>query len=96
MDFIVKISAFCIIEVKKYKGGRTVDELLQDMGEGLKRCGIRVCEDFCQPERHGKGTAESGAENSFSDGFVKELEGMGISREDLEGMRVRIGRSGNN
>ena len=34
VDFIVKISAFCIIEVKKYKGGRTVDELLQDMAEG--------------------------------------------------------------
>ena len=32
--------------------------------------------------------------NSFSDDFVKNLESMGISRDDIEGMRVRIGSSG--
>ncbi len=42
-------------EEKKYKGG----------GEGLKRCGTGVCEDFCEPERYGKGTAESGAEKQL-------------------------------
>ncbi len=32
--------------------------------------------------------------NGFSDAFVKELEGMGISREDIEGMQIRIGSNG--
>ena len=27
--------------------------------------------------------------NSFSNDFVKDLEGMGISHDDIEGMRVR-------
>lgn len=32
--------------------------------------------------------------NIISEEFVKELEGMGISREDIEGIRVRIGSNG--
>lgn len=41
-------------------------------------------------------TAQQKAElkNSFSDEFVKELEAMGISREEIEGMWVRIRSNG--
>jgi len=39
-----------------------------------ERCGTGVCEDFCQPERHGKGAAESGTEKQF---FRRFREGTG-------------------
>ena len=37
---------------------------------------------------------EAELKNGFSDDFVKNLEVMGISRDDIEGMRVRIESNG--
>ena len=83
-------------EEKKYKGGRTVDELLQDMAEGkdLNDAELEYVKIFANLKDMEKAQQKAELKNSFSDEFVKELEGMGISREDLEGMRVRIGSGG--
>ena len=83
-------------EEKKYKGGRTVDELLQDMAEGkdLSDAELEYVKIFANLKDMEKAQNKAELENSFSDDFVKDLEGMGISRDDIEGMRVRIGSSG--
>lgn len=73
-----------------------MDELLQDMAEGKKlseaeREYVKIFANLKDVER-----AQQKAElkNDYSDDFVKELEGMGISREDIEGMQIRIGGDG--
>ena len=83
-------------EEKKYKGGRTVDELLQDMaeGKGLNDAELEYVKIFANLKDMEKAQQKAELKNSFSDDFVKDLEGMGISRDDIEGMRVRIGSSG--
>lgn len=83
-------------EEKKYKGGRTVDELLQDMAEGkdLSDAELEYVKIFANLKDMEKAQNKAELKNSFSDDFVKELEGMGVSRDDLEGMRVRIGSNG--
>ena len=83
-------------EEKKYKGGRTVDELLQDMaeGKGLNDAELEYVKIFANLKDMEKAQNKAELKNSFSDDFVKDLEGMGISRDDIEGMRVRIGSSG--
>ena len=83
-------------EEKKYKGGRTVDELLQDMaeGKGLNDAELEYVKIFANLKDMEKAQNKAELKNSFSDDFVKDLEGMGISRDDIEGIRVRIGSSG--
>ncbi len=83
-------------EEKKYKGGRTVEELLQDMAEGKNLSGaeLEYVKIFANLKDMEKARQKAELKNSFSDDFVKELEGMGVSRDDLEGMRVRIGSNG--
>ena len=83
-------------EEKKYKGGRTVDELLQDMAEGkdLNDAELEYVKIFANLKDMEKAKNKAELKNSSSDDFVKDLEGMGISRDDIEGMRVRIGSSG--
>ncbi|MDE7333597.1 MAG: hypothetical protein K2O16_15525 [Lachnospiraceae bacterium] len=82
-------------EEKKYKGGRTVDELLQDMAEGkdLSDAELEYVKIFANLKDMEKAQQKAELKNSFSDDFIKELEGMGISRDDIEGMVVRIGSS---
>ena len=83
-------------EEKKYKGGRTVDELLQDMAEGknLNDAELEYVKIFANLKDFEKAQQKAELKNSFSDDFVKELEGMGISRHEIEGMCVRIGGGG--
>ena len=83
-------------EEKKYKGGRTVDELLQDMAEGknLNDAELEYVKIFANLKDIQKAQQKAELKNSFSEDFVKELEGRGISRNDIEGMRVRIGSNG--
>ena len=83
-------------EEKKYKGGRTVDELLQDMAEGkdLSDAEMEYVKIFANLKDIEKAQQKEELKNSFSEDFVKELESMGISRDDIEGMRVRIGSNG--
>lgn len=83
-------------EEKKYKGGRTVDELLQDMAEGknLNDAELEYVKIFANLKDIEKAQKEAELKDSFSEDFVKELEGMGLSRDDIEGMRVRIGGGG--
>ena len=83
-------------EEKKYKGGRTVDELLQDMAEGkeLNAAELEYVKIFAGLQDIEKAQQKAELKNSFSEDFLKELEGMGISRDAIEGMRVRIGSNG--
>ena len=83
-------------EEKKYKGGRTVDELLQDMAEGkdLSDAELEYVKIFANLKDFEKAQQKAELKNSFSEDFVKELEEMGISRDEIEGMRVRIGSNG--
>ncbi|MDE5698058.1 MAG: hypothetical protein K2I96_11715 [Lachnospiraceae bacterium] len=83
-------------EDKKYTGGRTVDELLGDMAEGkdLSDAEREYVKIFANLRDMEKAKQKAELKNSFSEKFVGELEGMGISRDDIEGMRVRIGSSG--
>lgn len=83
-------------EEKKYKGDRTVDELLQDMAEGkeLNAAELEYVKIFANLKDMEKAQQKAELKNSFSEDFVKELEGMGISRDAIEGMRVRIGSNG--
>ncbi len=84
-------------EEKKYKGGRTVDELLQDMAEGknLSDAELEYVRIFANLKDMEKAQQKAELQNSFSEEFVRELEDMGLSHNDVEGMRVRIGSSGN-
>lgn len=83
-------------EEKKYKGERTVDELLQDMAKGknLSDAELEYVKIFANLKDVEKAQQKAEMKNSFSEYFVKELEGRGISRDDIEGMRVRIGSNG--
>ncbi len=83
-------------EEKKYKGGRTVDEMLQDMAEGkdLSDAEQEYVKIFANLKDVEKAQQKAKLKNSFSEDFVKELEGRGISRDDIEGMRVKIGSNG--
>ena len=83
-------------EEKKYKGDRTVEELLQDMAEGkdLSDAELEYVKIFANLKDFEKAQQKAELKDSFSEDFVKELEGMGISRDEIEGMRVRIGSNG--
>ncbi len=83
-------------EEKKYKGGRTVDELLQNLAEGkdLSEAERQYVKIFANLKDMEKAQQKAELKNDFSDEFYKDLESRGISREDIEGMRVRIGSSG--
>ena len=83
-------------EEKKYKGERTVEELLQDLAEGkeLSEAEREYVKIFADLKGAEKAQQKAELKNSFSDEFAKELESMGISREDIEGMQIRIGSNG--
>lgn len=83
-------------EEKKYKGDRTVDELLQDMAEGKNLSGAEMeyVKIFAGLRDIEKAQQKAELKNSFSEDFMKELEGMGISHDAIEGIRVRIGSNG--
>lgn len=83
-------------EEKQYKGSRSAEELLQDMAEGksLSEAELAYVKIFGNLKDVEKAQQKAELKNSFSDEFVKELESMGISRDDIEGMRVRIGSDG--
>ena len=83
-------------EEKKYKGERTLEELLQDLAEGkdLSEAEQEYVKIFANLKDAEKAQQKAELKDSFSDEFVKELETMGISREDIEGMQVRIGSNG--
>ncbi len=73
-----------------------MEELLQDLAEGkdLSEAEREYVKIFANLKDAEKAQQKAELKNSFSDEFVKELEGMGISREDIEGMQVRIGSNG--
>ncbi|MCI8785615.1 MAG: hypothetical protein HFI84_03020 [Eubacterium sp.] len=83
-------------EEKKYKGGRTVDELLQDIAEGkeLSDAEQEYVKIFANLKDMERARQKAELKNDFSENFVKELEGRGISCNDIEGMRIRIGSNG--
>lgn len=83
-------------EGKKYQGGRTVDELLQDMAEGkeLSEAEREYVKIFANLKDAEKAQQKAELKNDLTEDFVKDLEDRGVSREDIEGMRVRIRSNG--
>ncbi|MCM1047651.1 MAG: hypothetical protein NC433_04415 [Clostridiales bacterium] len=83
-------------EEKQYRGGRTVDELLSDMTEGkdLSSAELEYVKIFANLQDIEKAQQKAELKNVFSENFVKELESRGISHNDIEGMRVKIGSNG--
>ncbi|MDE7210738.1 MAG: hypothetical protein K2O03_04745, partial [Lachnospiraceae bacterium] len=83
-------------EEKQYRGSRTVDELLSDMAKGkdLTDAELEYVKIFANLKDIEKAQQKAELKNSFSEEFAKELEGMGISRDDIEGMRIRIDGNG--
>ncbi|MDE7130292.1 MAG: hypothetical protein K2O65_00635 [Lachnospiraceae bacterium] len=83
-------------EEKKYKGDRTVDELLQDMAEGkeLSEAEREYVKIFANLKDAEKAQQKAELKNDLTEDFVKDLEDRGVSREDIEGMRVRIRSNG--
>lgn len=84
-------------EEKQYKGGRTVDELLQDMAEGktLDDAETEYVKIFANMKDFEKAQQKAELKNDFSEDFVKDLESKGISRDELEGMQIKIESNGN-
>ena len=84
-------------EEKQYKGGRTVDELLQDMAEGktLDDAETEYVKIFANLKDFKKAQQKAELKNDFSEDFVKDLESKGISRDELEGMQIKIESSVN-
>ena len=73
-----------------------MDELLQDMAEGkdLSDAELEYVKIFANLKDIEKAHQKAELKDSFSEDFVKDLEGMGISSDDIEGMRVRIESNG--
>ena len=73
-----------------------MDELLQDMAEGkdLSDAEREYVKIFANLKDMEKVRQKAELKNGFSDDFAKELESMGISRNDIEGMCVKIGSNG--
>ena len=73
-----------------------MDELLQDMAAGkeLSDAEWEYVKIFANLKDMEKSQQKAELKNNFSENFVKELESMGISGDNLEGMHVRIGSNG--
>lgn len=63
-------------EEKQYKGGRTVDELLQDMAEGktLDDAETEYVKIFANLKDFEKAQQKAELKNDFSEDFVKDLK----------------------
>ena len=83
-------------EGKKYQGGRTVGELLQDLAEGkeLSEAEREYVKIFANLKDAEKAQQKAELKNDLTEDFMKDLEDRGVSREDIEGMRVRIRSNG--
>ncbi len=81
---------------KQYRGSQSVDDLLSDMAKGkdLTDAELEYVKIFANLKDIEKAQQKAELKNSFSEEFAKELEGMGISRDDIEGMRIRIDGNG--
>lgn len=81
---------------KQYRGNRTAEELLQDMAEGkaLNDAELEYVKIFANLKDFEKAQQKAELKNEFSEEFVKELESRGISKNDVEGMSVKIGSDG--
>lgn len=81
---------------KQYQGGRTVDELLEDMANGrtLSEAELEYVKIYANLQDFEKARQKAELRNDCSQEFVKELEKQGISKEVLEGMRVEISGDG--
>ena len=84
-------------EEKQCKGGRTVDELLQDMAEGktLDDAETEYVKIFANLKDFEKAQQKAELKHDFSEDFVKDLESKGISRDELDGMQIKIESNGN-
>ena len=83
-------------EEKQYKGGRTADELLQDMADGkvLSEAELEYVRIFANLADFEKAQQKAGLKNDLSNEFTGELEKRGIPAEDIEGMSVKITSDG--
>ncbi len=81
---------------QQYKGGKTAEELLRDLADGreLNEAEQEYLKIFANLSDFEKAKQKAGLKNNFSQEFVRELERQGISKDDIEGMNVRISGSG--
>lgn len=81
---------------QQYKGGKTAEELLQDLADGrdLNEAEREYIKIFANLSDFEKAKQKAGLKSDFSREFVQELERQGISKDDIEGMNVRISGSG--
>ena len=81
---------------KQYRGNRTAEELLQDMAEGkaLSEAELEYVKIFANLADFEKARQKAELKKDFSKEFLKEMEGLGISEKEVEGMSVKIGSDG--
>lgn len=81
---------------QQYKGGKTAEELLQELADGrdLNEAEREYIKIFANLSDFEKAKQKAALKNDFSQEFVQELERQGISKDDIEGMNVRISGSG--
>lgn len=81
---------------KKYKGERTVEEILEDMADGrsLSDEELEYVRIFAGLKDFEKARQRGELKNSFSKEFAEELESVGISADDIDGMTVKIESDG--
>lgn len=80
---------------KQYKGNASVEELLQDMADGkeLSEAEQEYIKIFANLKDYEK--AKQKAElRDFSENFSKELENQGITKNELEGLQIKIESNG--
>lgn len=83
-------------EEKQYKGDCSVGELLQDMAEGksLSEAELEYVKIFASLKNFENAQQKAQLKGEFSEEFIREIENMDISQEDIEGMCVKIESDG--
>lgn len=81
---------------KQYKGSLSAEELLQDMTKGreLNEAELEYVKIFSNLKDYEKAQQKAELKDDFSTSFCIELESMGISKEDVEGMQIKIASNG--
>ncbi len=83
-------------EELKYRGDRTADELLQDLADGksLSDAELAYVRIFSNLKDFSRAQQKAELKNDFSKEFMEELKDLGISQDDVEGMRIKIESDG--
>lgn len=79
----------------QYKGNASVEELLQDMADGkeLSEAESEYIKIFANLKEYEKAKQKADLRD-FSENFSKELENLGIPKDELEGLQIKIESKG--